>query len=331
MTLDALAIDGDPIDQADCGRRVGVRSARAPVVLEADGLAVAYGSHRALSDVSFDIRRGEVFGLIGQNGAGKSTVVKTVCGRLSPQRGDVRILGMSLNDPAARAAIGVAPQQPALYDRLTVHENISVFGRYAGLSRRAARDRSRELTARVDLCAVADVQAGRLSGGQRHRANIAAALVCDPKLAILDEPCASIDPGGQCALNDLIAGLAADGLAILLITHDMTQAETLCHRVGVLADGRLVAEGGPSELIGRYAETGFELSVRTRPLADQRMLREAGFAQTAAHAWRKPLRRYDDVAAAIRELSDGAAAGCVHSIDVKRMGLDTVLEQFSGS
>ena len=213
----------------------------------AEGVEKRYGETVALDGVSLSIEAGEVFGLIGPNGAGKTTLVRALTGTLVPDTGDVRLLGA---EPTRvdRDRLSVLPQAFSPPDRLTARELLSY---YAGLYT-DARDPETVL-ADVGLTDAADTWYEKLSGGERRRVCVGAALINDPDVLVLDEPTTGIDPAGRRTVWRLIEALAGSGTTVLLTTHDMAEAERLADRVGLLADGTLVATGTPEALVADHA------------------------------------------------------------------------------
>jgi len=299
---------------------------QAQPVLEIEDLSVAYAGRPALAGVSLRVAAGEVYGLLGPNGAGKSTLVRAICGRVRPTAGGARILGAPAGAAAARARLGVAPQRPALYDRLTPAENVTMFARQAGAPRADAARRARTLLARVGADHCADVEARRLSGGLRQRTNIAAALVADPAILVLDEPAASLDPAGVADLNTLIRALAGDGLAILIVTHDMTQAASVCDRVGVLCGGHLCAEGAPQDLVAAHAPPGLyvdlDLAAGCDGAAAAALLSEQGFTPAAPGRWRRRAANFEEAAEALAAIQRAGRTGkLIQSAEIRKPGL----------
>ena len=220
-------------------------STPAPVI-QAGGVTKTYGETVALEAVSLTVDRGEVFGLIGPNGAGKTTLVRALTGTTVPDEGSVRILG---TEPTAvdRNRLAVLPQDFSPPDRLTAQELLTY---YAGLYDEA-RDPDAVLED-VGMAEAADTWYENLSGGQQRRVCVGAAIVNGPDLLFLDEPTTGIDPAGRRTVWGLLEELAASGTTIVLTTHDMAEAERLADRVGLLANGSLVAEGTPADLIAEH-------------------------------------------------------------------------------
>jgi ABC-2 type transport system ATP-binding protein len=207
----------------------------------------------AVHDLSFEVLRGEVFGLLGPNGAGKTTTVSMVIGLLPPDRGAVELEGLgSPSDPRVRQRIGVAPQSLALYDELTGRQNLEFFGRMQGLAGAPLAERVQRALAFVDLTDRARDRVGAYSGGMKRRLNLAAALVHDPLVIVLDEPTAGVDPQSRNALFENIDALKREGRTIIYTTHYMEEAERLCDRVGIMDHGRLLALSTVEGLIGEH-------------------------------------------------------------------------------
>jgi ABC-2 type transport system ATP-binding protein len=200
--------------------------------------------------VDLTIGAGELFALIGHNGAGKTTLVRAISGRILLDAGSIRILGRDVHtDAAARSLFGLVPQSIALYDHLTARENLEVLGRLTG---KAARDISAVVDRALELMGLADRAHDRtatLSGGMQRRLNIAAGTLHQPKLLLMDEPTVGVDVMAREGIHDLLRELRRDGLAILLTTHDLEQAEELADRVGIISSGQILAEGDAQSLV----------------------------------------------------------------------------------
>jgi ABC-2 type transport system ATP-binding protein len=234
----------------------------------------------ALDGVSLEVASGEIYALIGRNGAGKSTLAKAAIGALALQSGSVRVLGGDpAKDRAITGAIGVAPQEIALYAHLTVAENLDAFATLAGV-RHGRADAVAAAMAATACTPRAGTRIDQLSGGWRRRANLAAAIVHRPRLLVLDEPTEGLDTHSRMALRRLIIDLKAAGTAILLISHDADDVRALADRVGVLEAGRLAAEGSPMALMAQAFGGRQDLVVRLHApaAAAEKVLLKRGLA-----------------------------------------------------
>jgi ABC-2 type transport system ATP-binding protein len=219
------------------------------------------GGVTALDGVDLVVPKGTFIGLLGPNGAGKTTLIRSVVGLVVPDGGDMQVMGMSMTGPeapAARALVGYAPQEVALDRFVRVRDLLSLHGRYFGMSRADADERADELLEVFDLTDKAATLPSRLSGGMRRRLMLARALVHRPSLVILDEPTAGVDIELRDELWTYIRRLHSDGTTILLTTHYLEEAETLCESVAFIRAGRIVAEGTPAELRDRYLAARLE-------------------------------------------------------------------------
>jgi ABC-2 type transport system ATP-binding protein len=216
-------------------------------------LRKTYGDLVAVDGLSLGIERGEVFGLLGPNGAGKSTTIGMCVGMIRPDAGSVTLDGFG--DPATpsvRRAVGVAPQSLALYEDLTARENLQFFGRLHSMSGRTLRDR---VDRTLDMVGLSTRQADRVatfSGGMKRRLNLAAAMIHDPPLLLLDEPTAGVDPQSRNSILELARSMAARGITILYTTHYMEEAAKLCSRVAIVDHGRLLALGTVPDLVATH-------------------------------------------------------------------------------
>lgn len=219
-------------------------------MLRLEHLRKTYGNLVAVDDVSLEVRKGEVFGLLGPNGAGKSTTIGMCVGLIAPDSGSVEIAGAGApTTDSVRRHLGVAPQALAIYDELTGAENLSLFGRLYGLGGRDLSDRVHRVLDLVGLLPRATDRAGKYSGGMKRRLNLAAALVHDPPLLLLDEPTAGVDPQSRNNILDTVRDLARAGRTIIYTTHYMEEAQRLCDRVGIIDKGRLLCVGAVEDLV----------------------------------------------------------------------------------
>ena len=219
-------------------------------LLQIDHAVKAYDGWRALNDVDLQLQAGEILVLLGPNGAGKSTLLGAACGRIALDAGQVRLCG---GDPRRNAQVrrhlGFVPQHLAVYPYLSVRENLEVFGRMMGVHRRELSSRVDEALDWAGLSSRADSRAETLSGGMRRRLNIVASLLHHPDVMLLDEPTVGVDMNARERIHEMLRRLRTDGLAILLTTHDLDQAEMLADRVAFMIDGKVCLCGRPAALI----------------------------------------------------------------------------------
>lgn len=217
------------------------------------------GNYTAVNQVSFEVRKGEIFGLLGANGAGKTTLISMLTGRTPFSAGQAKILGLdvSTNSRQLKNRIGYMQQRFGLYQDLTVVENMEAFAGLYGLNRKQIKEKITRLTARFDLSVYQNTLAGKLSADLRQRLAFCVAIIHDPELIILDEPTGGIDLSGGLALWELISRAAEAGTTILVTTHYMPEAEN-CHRVCFLVGGKLAALDEPKKLMLQYGLTNMQ-------------------------------------------------------------------------
>jgi ABC-2 type transport system ATP-binding protein len=223
------------------------------IALQIDGLFKRFGEQQVLNGFSLQVARGEVVGLLGPNGCGKSTVLNIICQLIRADAGQVQLMGQPLIEHSAyaRARIGYCAQDTALYPDLFPQENLQFFARLYGVPAEQRTARVAELMERFGLVPYAATRAGLLSGGWQQRLSLAVALVHRPELLVLDEPTVAVDVEARMDLWRLIEGLRDSGTTILLTSHHLAEAQRLCNRVALMRGGKVVAEGSVAELISR--------------------------------------------------------------------------------
>ena len=268
-------------------------------MIEVENLSKRYGPTLAVSDVSFNVQKGEVLGFLGPNGAGKTTTMRVITGFFPPTSGSVRVAGYDVvNEPMeAKRRTGYLPETPPIYPDMTVVEYLAFVARIKGVSRRELKSRLDDI---VEKCAVGDVrnrQIGKLSKGYRQRVGLAQALIHNPDVLVLDEPTSGLDPKQIIETRELITGLAGQH-TVILSTHILPEVSKTCQRVVVINAGQIVAVGTPNELMRRLQ--GFETVLVTveGPAAD---IMEK-FQRVGGVNWVEP-----------REAADGRVTLEVHS------------------
>jgi lipooligosaccharide transport system ATP-binding protein len=226
--------------------------------IQARNLVKCFGRFRAVNGVSFTVAAGETYGLLGPNGAGKTSIMRMLAGLSPISGGSLTVAGLDVarHPRAVRACLGVVTQSDGLDEELTARQNLEVFGYLLGLSRRQARRRAGEVLAFFGLEGRGDDEVTDLSGGMRRRLAIARALVGQPRVVVLDEPTTGLDPDSRVRVWEELAALKQAGVTLLMSTHYMDEAETLCDRLAILHSGRILDEGTPPELVLRHAGSG---------------------------------------------------------------------------
>jgi ABC-2 type transport system ATP-binding protein len=306
------------------------------IVVRCDGLVKRYGEHAAVDGVSLEVAAGEIYGLLGPNGAGKSTTIYMLAGVLDPDGGAATVCGTLVNrrSVAIRRMIGYVPQEVALWDGMSARENLLFFGRLCGLRGKHLRRRVAESLELVGLGDRADDKVNKFSGGMKRRANIAVALVHEPRLLILDEPTVGVDPQSRSAVLDRVVELARAGTAVLFASHYMEEIERTCDRVGVMDRGRLIVEGRLDELVrsvGRQpraklsadgdAQAALALANRLGLVADARLTGDQRLEITS-----------NDLGRAIADLVYETERAGVHlsNIEIEQPNLETVFFSLTG-
>lgn len=273
----------------------------------------------AVRDVSFEVGRGEVVGVLGPNGSGKSTTIKMILGLLHPTRGQLRVLGRSPRDVAAKSRIGYLPEESYLYPYLTAEETLDFYGRLFDLAAHERRARIAQLLEMIGLAHARRRAVGEFSKGMMRRIGLAQALINDPDLVILDEPTSGLDPIGCRQMKDLIVTLAQRGKTVLLSSHLLADVEDVCDRVMILYNGAVQASGSICDLLEERSRTRIWLPADLDAGALRRVLAavraELGAEPEQDHP-RKDLERFflDVVERARRDTRD--ASGVATASDV---------------
>ncbi len=234
-------------------------------MVETRGLTKRYGRIAAVESLDLTVRRGEVYGFLGPNGAGKTTTLRMLLGLIRPTSGDARVLGEKPGSPAGLGKVGALVESPAFYPYLSGQDNLRVMARYSGVR----SPRIAEVLERVELSGRAKDKFRKYSLGMKQRLGVAAALLKDPDLLVLDEPTNGLDPKGMADMRDLIRRLGKGDRTVLLSSHLLGEVEQICDRVGVISKGSLVAEGSVAELRGKQG-----LLVRAEPIEEAARIAE---------------------------------------------------------
>ena len=236
--------------------------ANGTALIETQNLVKKYGDKLAVKDVSFNVHGGEVFGFLGPNGAGKTTTIKVIVGLLQPTSGTVKVDGFDIQAQPlqAKAASGYVPDTPNLYAKLSGRELLRFVGELYNMDPQRAAQRAEELLRVLDLAEAADNTIDSYSHGMQQKASLAAALMHDPKVLVLDEPTVGLDPKSARLIKDLLRQMAERGAAVFLSTHILEIAERMCDRIGIINKGELVAVGTMAELrsLGKAGEVSLE-------------------------------------------------------------------------
>lgn len=216
-------------------------------MLEISRLSKKFGQRQALSELSLKLPPGEIYGLLGPNGAGKTTALNMLCGLMQPDSGEILLKGQPVSDDT-KMLVGVMPQQNLLYQSLTCAETLFFLARIYGLKKKTMATRVHSCLSAVNLADRADTVVGTLSGGMQRRLSLAAAIIHRPKLVVLDEPSTGLDIEARYEVWELIRKLKQQGVTVLLTTHLLDEVERLCDRIGIIKQGRLLAEGTLEDL-----------------------------------------------------------------------------------
>jgi ABC-2 type transport system ATP-binding protein len=304
-------------------------------ILHCSGLEKRFGTLKAVDGVGFEIAPGETYGLLGPNGAGKTTTVSILCGLLERDAGEVTVAGVPMHPSATRskAHVGYVPQDIALYPDLSGRENLKFFGRLYGLT---GSDLDGRVARMLDVVGLSDRSSERVehySGGMKRRLNIAAGLLHDPKLLVLDEPTVGVDPQSRNAILENVTALAESGLAVLYTTHYMEEAERLCDRVGIIDEGKIIAEGTRRELVAKVGQRDrVELSGKgalARFATAAKRLKDVHDATVGDETVQLLVRSGRDLLPKLLEVADRSGVQ-VTSVDVVEPDLEAVFLHLTG-
>jgi ABC-2 type transport system ATP-binding protein len=251
------------------------------VVIDVRGLNKFFGQNHVVIDLSLSVRRGEIFGFLGPNGSGKTTSIRMLCGLLTPDSGEGRCLGFDIVREAKsiKREVGYMTQRFSFWDDLTIRENLNFVARMYGM--KDARPKVDEALAHLGLTPRADQLAGTLSGGWKQRLALAACLLHDPKLLLLDEPTAGVDPKARRDFWEELHALAAKGITVLVSTHYMDEAER-CHKLGYILNGKLLVQGTAQEVIASQSLTTWNVTGDELPALAERLRTLPAVEQVAA-------------------------------------------------
>ncbi len=227
--------------------------------IKVENLTKRFGDYTAVNNISFSIPQGTIFGFLGPNGSGKSTTIRMLCGVLNPTSGKALVMGkdVSTETEAVKQSLGYMSQRFGLYEDLTVEENLDFYAGVYGLPKKITSERKKELIAMANLTGKEKSLAGTLSGGWKQRLALGCALIHKPKLLILDEPTAGVDPVSRRVFWEIIHALAGQGITILVTTHYMDEAES-CNTVGFILNGDLINIASPQQLIEQEGAKNLE-------------------------------------------------------------------------
>ena len=297
--------------------------------LRVEGLVKRFGGLTAVDGIALELKRAECLGLLGPNGAGKSTLIRSIVGRVVPDAGQVSVFGDPAGSTGARMALGWVPQDIALYPRLTCRENLEAFGQYQGLRSAPLRTAVARCLDWAGLADRAEDIVKNLSGGMKRRLNMAAGLIHQPGVMLMDEPTAGVDPQSRNRIFEMIEKLRGEGMSIIYTTHYMEEAERLCDRVAIMDHGRIVALGTKDELVHNAFASRSEVLARFETLDD----RLAAWVRQCGGLFDNGLARFSvEHATDIAGLLDAAARAGHELADVslRKPNLESVFLHWTG-
>jgi ABC-2 type transport system ATP-binding protein len=297
-------------------------------VIMTRGLTKRYGRVVAVEDLNLEVEEGEVFGLLGPNGSGKTTTILMLLGLTEPTSGEARVLGLDpMREPLkVKAKVGYLPDQVGFYGELTAWENLRYTTRLLGLPEAEAKARIEEVLRRMGLWEVRDRRVSAFSRGMRQRLGLAEVLLKRPKVAILDEPTLGLDPEAAREFLDLIKGLKAEGITVLLSSHLLHQVQEICDRVGLFHKGRLALLGRVEELSARVLGGGYEILVEASPGLKEAFQAVEGVGRVEAEGGRYRVLATRDVRAELARIA--VAQGELLALALRRPSLDEVYAHY---
>lgn len=297
--------------------------------LTIENLTVTYNGRPALEEAGFSLESGSILGIVGPNGAGKSSLVGAVTGKLTPAKGAVFILGEKVTPGQAyRHAIGYAPQMCGLYSHLTCAENLAVFARWAGIPKARVPAAVATGLEEIDLGDRHSTLVSHLSGGMRQRLHVAVALLAQPKLIVLDEPTSGVDLAARAKIHEVVRARAQQGAAVVMVSHELSEVATLCDRVAIFAEGRLIALDAPDTLIKKYCGGSKLFTAQVSPSVPidiSEQLRLQGW-RPVEHCGRWTAYTDENPSAFLKQL-DQCAGEHVQEVNIARPGLADVMRK----
>lgn len=305
------------------------------MILEVKGLSKQFKDKKAVDGVSFSVKEGESYGLLGPNGAGKSTIIGMVFGLLSPTAGEVVVNGVPIakQPERAKACMGYVPQEIALYPELTASENLFYWGRMYGLSGERLKHRVAECLETVGLSDRAKSRVEVFSGGMKRRVNIAAALLHQPRILVMDEPTVGVDPQSRNHILETVKLLNSQGVTIVYTSHYMEEVEYLCTRVGIIDHGKIIAQGtlpGLRQIVGEVANITLTISAMPEGLLER--LRTLSEIQTVDQSHEVLRLTAHDAAEALSAVTQLLAEYAVklRAVDIREANLEAVFLHLTG-
>ncbi|WP_243028099.1 ABC transporter ATP-binding protein [Thermus albus] len=297
-------------------------------VIETHGLTKHYGRVVAVEDLNLEVKEGEVFGLLGPNGSGKTTTILMLLGLTEPTKGEARVLGLDpMREPLkVKSRVGYLPDQVGFYGELTAWENLRYTTRLLGLPEEEAKARIEEVLKRMGLWEVRDRRVSAFSRGMRQRLGLAEVLLKRPKVAILDEPTLGLDPEAAREFLELIKGLKAEGITTLLSSHLLHQVQEVCDRVGLFHKGRLALLGTVEELAQRVLGGGYEILVEASPGLEESLRTLEGVGRVEAEGGRYRILASRDLRPELARMA--VEHGQLLGLALRRPSLDEVYAHY---